>query len=66
MFQKLRVWCRLKNRQWELGHIQSTSGEKASVLLSDKNVSSYLLVILLIQASYIKSDQVVVRINSVL
>lgn len=38
--KKLRVWSQLRNRQWELGHIQSTSGEKASVLLSDKNVIS--------------------------
>ncbi|THG22940.1 hypothetical protein TEA_019557 [Camellia sinensis var. sinensis] len=33
--KKLRVWCRLPNRQWELGQIQSTSGEKSTVLLLD-------------------------------
>ncbi|XP_071907469.1 myosin-2-like isoform X3 [Coffea arabica] len=38
--KKLRVWCRLRNRQWELGQIQSTMGEKASVLLSDGSVLS--------------------------
>ncbi|KAK4363859.1 hypothetical protein RND71_015217 [Anisodus tanguticus] len=36
--KKLRVWCRLKNRQWEPGQVQSTSGDKASVLLSDGSV----------------------------
>ncbi|XP_019251724.1 PREDICTED: myosin-2-like isoform X3 [Nicotiana attenuata] len=36
--KKLRVWCHLKNRQWEAGQIQSTSGDKASVLLSDGSV----------------------------
>ncbi|KAG9153858.1 hypothetical protein Leryth_005955 [Lithospermum erythrorhizon] len=35
---KLRVWCRLKNEKWESGHIESTSGDKASVLLSDGRV----------------------------
>ncbi|KAI3457512.1 hypothetical protein Pfo_014175 [Paulownia fortunei] len=36
--KKLRVWCRLHNGPWESGQIQSTSGEKASVLLSDGSV----------------------------
>ncbi|KAJ8534476.1 hypothetical protein K7X08_016204 [Anisodus acutangulus] len=36
--KKLRVWCRLKNRQWEPGQVQSTSGDKASLLLSDGSV----------------------------
>ncbi|XP_059301150.1 myosin-2-like isoform X2 [Lycium ferocissimum] len=36
--KKLRVWCRLKSRQWEPGQVQSTSGDKASVLLSDGSV----------------------------
>nr|XP_016487607.1 PREDICTED: myosin-2-like isoform X2 [Nicotiana tabacum] len=36
--KKLCVWCHLKNRQWEAGQIQSTSGDKASVLLSDGSV----------------------------
>ncbi|PIN19624.1 hypothetical protein CDL12_07683 [Handroanthus impetiginosus] len=43
--KKLRVWCRLHNGPWESGQIQSTSGEKASVLLSDGSFthrSSYL------------------------
>lgn len=40
MFQRLRVWCKLPNRQWELGQIQSTSGEKSTVLLLDGAVSS--------------------------
>lgn len=47
MFQKLRVWCRLQNGQWELGQIQSTSEEKASVLLLDGNVSFLVLFIFL-------------------
>ncbi|XP_063946435.1 myosin-2 [Daucus carota subsp. sativus] len=33
--KKLRVWCQLKDGQWELGHIQSTSAETASVLLGN-------------------------------
>ncbi|KAK4369123.1 hypothetical protein RND71_012915 [Anisodus tanguticus] len=33
--KKLRVWCLLRNGQWVSGNIQSTSGEKATVLLSD-------------------------------
>ncbi|CAN4117724.1 unnamed protein product [Withania somnifera] len=36
--KKLRVWCCLKNRQWEPGQVQSNSGDKASVLLSDGRV----------------------------
>ncbi|XP_059662595.1 myosin-2-like [Cornus florida] len=36
--KKLRVWCQLPNGQWESGLIRSSSGEKASVLLSDGNV----------------------------
>ncbi|KAK4398417.1 Myosin-2 [Sesamum angolense] len=39
-FQKLSVWCRLHNGIWESGQIQSTSGEKASVLLSDGSVAT--------------------------
>ncbi|KAL6506964.1 hypothetical protein OROHE_022401 [Orobanche hederae] len=38
IIKKLRVWCRLRNGPWESGQIQSTSGEKASVLLSDGSV----------------------------
>ncbi|KAL3325554.1 hypothetical protein AABB24_036670 [Solanum stoloniferum] len=38
VFQKLRVWCHLKNRHWEPGQVQSTSGDKASILLSDGSV----------------------------
>ncbi|XP_052177405.1 myosin-2 [Diospyros lotus] len=33
--KKLRVWCRLPNGELELGQIQSTLREKATVLLSD-------------------------------
>ncbi|MCD7462878.1 hypothetical protein HAX54_049571 [Datura stramonium] len=36
--KKLRIWCRLRNGQWVSGQIQSTSGEKAMVLLSDGSV----------------------------
>ncbi|CAN4102837.1 unnamed protein product [Withania somnifera] len=36
--KKLRIWCRLRNGQWVSGQIQSTSGEKAMVLLSDSSV----------------------------
>ncbi|GFZ12563.1 myosin 2 [Actinidia rufa] len=36
--KKLRVWCRLPKGQWELGQIQSTSGENATVLLLDGTV----------------------------
>lgn len=36
--KKLRVWCRVPNRQWESGIIQSTSGEEAFVSLSDGTV----------------------------
>ncbi|KAL3508613.1 hypothetical protein ACH5RR_028014 [Cinchona calisaya] len=38
--KKLRVWCCLRNWQWDLGQIQSTTGEKASVLVSDGSVLS--------------------------
>ncbi|KAL9160164.1 hypothetical protein ABFS82_08G182200 [Erythranthe guttata] len=36
--KKLHVWCRSGDGLWESGQIQSTSGEKASVLLSDNSV----------------------------
>nr|XP_010324344.1 myosin-2-like isoform X2 [Solanum lycopersicum] len=36
--KKLRIWCRLGNGAWVSGHIQSTSGGKAMVLLSDGSV----------------------------
>ncbi|KAK7312977.1 hypothetical protein VNO77_37273 [Canavalia gladiata] len=36
--KKLRVWCRQPRGQWELGTLQSTSGEEASVSLSNGNV----------------------------
>lgn len=38
MNNKLRVWCRLRNGKWESGQIQSTSGDKACVSLSDGRV----------------------------
>ncbi|XAR67526.1 Myosin ATPase [Bertholletia excelsa] len=37
--KKLRVWCRMPNGQWELGQILSTSGENATILVSDGAVS---------------------------
>ncbi|XP_047182056.1 myosin-2-like isoform X1 [Vigna umbellata] len=36
--KKLHVWCRQPRGKWELGTIQSTSGEEASVYLSNGNV----------------------------
>ncbi|XP_057465935.1 myosin-2-like isoform X2 [Actinidia eriantha] len=36
--KKLRVWCWLPKGQWELGLIQSTSGENATVLVLDGTV----------------------------
>ncbi|CAI9760466.1 unnamed protein product [Fraxinus pennsylvanica] len=36
--KKLRVWCRRLNGLWESGLIQSTSGDKALILLSDGSV----------------------------
>ncbi|OIV89085.1 hypothetical protein TanjilG_28272 [Lupinus angustifolius] len=36
--KKLRVWCKQPRWQWELGTIRSSSGEKASVLLSNGKV----------------------------
>ncbi|XP_020223619.1 myosin-2 isoform X2 [Cajanus cajan] len=38
MKKKLHVWCRQPKGKWELGTIQSTSGEEASVSLSNGNV----------------------------
>nr|KYP58834.1 Myosin-J heavy chain [Cajanus cajan] len=38
LFVKLHVWCRQPKGKWELGTIQSTSGEEASVSLSNGNV----------------------------
>jgi len=37
--QKLHVWCRQPRGKWALGRIQSTSGEQASVSLSNGNVN---------------------------
>ncbi|CAH9135658.1 unnamed protein product [Cuscuta epithymum] len=34
--KKLRIWCRQQNGLWESGKIQSTSGEKSVVFLSDE------------------------------
>ncbi|GAB4849560.1 hypothetical protein Ancab_004354 [Ancistrocladus abbreviatus] len=36
--KKLQVWCRLRTGQWELGRIQSTTGEESQVQLSTGNV----------------------------
>eukprot|EP00268_Persea_americana_P033900 TRINITY_DN33547_c0_g1_i3.p1 TRINITY_DN33547_c0_g1~~TRINITY_DN33547_c0_g1_i3.p1 ORF type:complete len:1225 (-),score=304.05 TRINITY_DN33547_c0_g1_i3:415-4089(-) len=33
--KKLKVWCRPPNAQWELGKIQSVSGDDATIFLSD-------------------------------
>ncbi|KAL6975369.1 hypothetical protein U1Q18_024164 [Sarracenia purpurea var. burkii] len=41
--KKLRVWCQLRNGRWELGLIQSTSGEKATILLLDGTVVKVLM-----------------------
>lgn len=38
-FQKLRVWCRVANGQWQLGMIQSTTADTSLVMLSTANVS---------------------------
>lgn len=38
LFQRLCVWCRPRSGQWELGIIQSMSGDEALVSLSDGNV----------------------------
>ncbi|MED6146625.1 hypothetical protein PIB30_036213 [Stylosanthes scabra] len=38
LIKKLCVWCRQPSGQWELGTIQSTSGEEVSVSLSNGNV----------------------------
>lgn len=39
VFQKLRVWCRVADGQWQLGKIQSTSADTSLVMLSTANVS---------------------------
>lgn len=39
LLQKLRVWCRPRNDQWELAKIKSTVGDEASVMLLDGSVS---------------------------
>ncbi|KAI3988184.1 hypothetical protein MKX01_011973 [Papaver californicum] len=36
--KKLRVWCLLSDGQWELGSIQSNSGDDAIVLLPDGSI----------------------------
>ncbi|VFQ82574.1 unnamed protein product [Cuscuta campestris] len=35
--KKLRIWCHLQNGKWELGQIQSNSGGKYVVILSDES-----------------------------
>ncbi|KNA06986.1 hypothetical protein SOVF_176050 [Spinacia oleracea] len=40
--KKLRVWCRLRSGQWELGRIQSTSGEESFLQLASGNVIKVL------------------------
>ena len=41
--QKLHVWCRQPRGKWGLRRIQSTSGEQASVSLSNGNVNFKIL-----------------------
>ncbi|KAL0682146.1 hypothetical protein Bca4012_048993 [Brassica carinata] len=36
--EKLRVWCRVANGEWQLGKIQSTSADTSLVMLSTANV----------------------------
>ncbi|XP_068639528.1 myosin-1-like [Aristolochia californica] len=38
--KKLRVWCRLPQGDWELGKIQSISGEDVCVLLAGGNIKT--------------------------
>ncbi|KAK1279441.1 hypothetical protein QJS04_geneDACA003163 [Acorus gramineus] len=38
LFQKLRVWCWPQNIQWELGRVQSITGENVQIILSDGTV----------------------------
>ncbi|CAO2833475.1 unnamed protein product [Amaranthus hypochondriacus] len=40
--KKLRVWCRLASGHWELGRIQSISGEESFLQLSSGNVIKVL------------------------
>lgn len=42
VFQKLRVWCRVANGQWQLGKIQSTAADTSLVMLSTANVSLFV------------------------
>lgn len=42
-FQNHHVWCQLNDHLWESGQIKSTSGEKASILMSDGSVRSFNL-----------------------
>lgn len=39
VFQKLRVWCSSPDAKWELGQIQSISGDAAEILLANGKVS---------------------------
>ncbi|XP_020095409.1 myosin-1 [Ananas comosus] len=41
--KKLRVWCRLPDAKWELGKIQSFSGDEALISLSDGKVLTVCL-----------------------
>ncbi|KAL4186087.1 hypothetical protein AMTRI_Chr09g12470 [Amborella trichopoda] len=44
--KKLRVWCQLRNGQWELGTVQSTSEEECTIIMNGKVVNvhpEYLL-----------------------
>lgn len=41
-FQKVRVWCHFPDTGWELGNVQSLSGQLANIFLSDGKVRHLL------------------------
>jgi hypothetical protein len=41
-FQKLRVWCSVSDGKWELGQVQSISGDDVEILLVNGEVSFML------------------------
>ena len=43
VFQKLRVWCSASDEKWELGQIQSISGDDVEIHLVNGEVSLMLL-----------------------
>ncbi|KAL6999436.1 Myosin-2 [Sarracenia purpurea var. burkii] len=48
---KLLVWCWFSNGDWKLGQIQSTSGEKANVLLLDGTALNTWLLLQVVKVS---------------